>query len=208
MTLNYNKMMTENILNSEMRESFTTISDGSSPRESLPPSYIDLEKQELRGILKRPYKGGEYTPHVIKHMLSFVPFLACFPIVICDLFYGYNKNSCVEDYPHNLNINMKIYLVVGAYTSILIMGLVVSCISCVSNRAGTSTHLWLVTVPKLIITYGSLFLLAWNIIGAVLFWGLLYNKNLCDNNTSTYLFITLIIKLVCNLTVLASRRYA
>lgn len=201
-------MTTENILNSEMRESLITISDGSSPRESLPPSYIDLEKQELRGILKRPYKGGEYTPHVIKHMLSFVPFLACFPIVICDLFYGYNKNSCVEDYPHNLNINMKIYLVVVAYTSILIMGLVICCISCVSNRDGASTHLWLVTVPKLIITYGSLFLLAWNIIGAVLFWGLLYNKNLCDNNTSTYLFITLIIKLVCNLTVLASRRYA
>ena len=200
-------MTTENILNSEMRESFITISDGSSPRESLPPSYIDLEKQELRGILKRPYKGGEYTPHVIKHMLSFVPFLACFPIVICDLFYGYNKNSCVEDYPHNLNINMKIYLVVGAYTSILIMGLVISCISCVSNKDGTSIHMWLVTIPKLIITYGSLFLLAWNIIGAALFWGLIYNKNLCDNNTSTYLFITLIIKLVCNLTSLASRRY-
>lgn len=208
MTLHYNKMMTENLLNSEIRESFTTISDDSSPRESLPPSYIDLEKHELRGILKRPYKGGEHTPHVIKHMLSFVPFLACFPIVICDLFYGYTRNSCVEDYPHNLNINMKIYLILGAYTSILIMGLVICGISCVSNRDSASFHFFLVTLPKLIITYGSLFLLTWNIIGAALFWGLIYNKNLCDSNTTTYLFITLIIKIVCNLTVLASRRCA
>jgi hypothetical protein len=207
MTIQYIKMITENTINSEMRASLMTNSDDSSLRESLPPSYIDLEKQKLKGILKRPYKGGEFTPHVIKHMLSFVPFLACFPIVICDLFYGYNKNSCVEDYPHNLNINMKIYLVVGAYTSMLIMGLVVCSMSRGSNRDNNSIHLYLVTVPKLIITYGSLFLLAWNIIGAVLFWGLLYNKNLCDSNTSTYLFITLIIKLVCNLTVLASRRY-
>jgi hypothetical protein len=191
-----------------MRASLMTNSDDSSLRESLPPSYIDLEKQELKGILKRPHKGGEYTTRIIKHTISFVPFFVCFPIVICDLFYGYTRNSCVEDYPNNLNINMKIYLAVGAYTSMLIMAVVICSISQVSNRNRSSVHLYLVTIPKLIITYGSLFLLAWNIIGAVLFWGLLYNRNLCDSNTSTYLFITLIIKLVCNLTVLASRQCA
>ena len=183
-----------------------TISDDSSHRESSSTAMVDLEKQELKSILKKPYKEPQYTSHVIKYMLSFVTFLMCLPIVICDLYYGYSRDSCVEEYPNYLNINMKIYLVVGAYTNMIIMVLVICSISCLSRRNSRSMHIYVVTVPKLIITYGSLFLLAWNIIGSVIFWGVLYNKNLCSSNISTYLFVTLVVKLVCNLTVLCSRR--
>jgi hypothetical protein len=206
MRLYYNKMMTENVLNSDMRVSLMTISDDSSRRESQATVLVDLEKQELKSILKKPYKERPYAVHIIKYMISFVTFLLCFPIVICDMYYGYSKDSCVEEYPVKLNINMKIYLVVGAYANMLIMVLVICSISCLSRRNSKSMHLYMVTVPKLIVTYGSLFLLAWNIIGSVIFWGMLYNKNLCSNNISTYLFVTLVVKLVCNLTVLCSRK--
>jgi len=198
--------MTENVLNSDMRASLMTISDDSSHRESGSTAMVDLEKQELKSILKKPYKERAYTAHVIKYMISFVTFLLCFPIVICDMYYGYSKDSCVEEYPAKLNINLKIYLVVGAYANMLIMVLVICSISCLSRRNSRSMHLYMVTVPKLIVIYGSLFLLAWNIIGSVIFWGMLYNKNLCSSNISTYLFVTLVVKLVCNLTVLCSRR--
>jgi hypothetical protein len=206
MRLYYNKMMTENVLNSDMRASLMTISDDSSHRESGSTAMVDLEKQELKSILKKPYKERPYAVHIIKYMISFVTFLLCFPIVICDMYYGYSKDSCVEEYPAKLNINMKIYLVVGAYANMLIMVLVICSISCLSRRNSRSMHLYMVTVPKLIVTYGSLFLLAWNIIGSVIFWGMLYNKNLCSSNISTYLFVTLVVKLVCNLTVLCSRK--
>jgi len=199
-------MMTENVLNSDMRASLMTISDDSSHRESQATILVDLEKQELKSILKKPYKERPYAVHIIKYMISFVTFLLCFPIVICDMYYGYSKDSCVEEYPAKLNINMKIYLVVGAYTNMLIMALVMCSISCLSRRNSRSMNLYMVTVPKLIVTYGSLFLLAWNIIGSVIFWGMLYNKNLCSSNISTYLFVTLVVKLVCNLTVLSSRK--
>ena len=199
-------MMTENVLNSDMRASLMTISDDSSHRESGSTAMVDLEKQELKSILKKPYKERPYAVHIIKYMISFVTFLLCFPIVICDMYYGYSKDSCVEEYPAKLNINMKIYLVVCAYTNMLIMVLVICSISCLSRRNSRSMHLYMVTVPKLIVTYGSLFLLAWNIIGSVIFWGMLYNKNLCSSNISTYLFVTLVVKLVCNLTVLSSRK--
>ena len=198
--------MTENVLNSDMRASLMTISDDSSHRESGSTAMVDLEKQELKSILKKPYKERPYAVHIIKYMISFVTFLLCFPIVICDMYYGYSKDSCVEEYPAKLNINMKIYLVVCAYANMLIMVLVICSISCLSRRNSRSMHLYMVTVPKLIVTYGSLFLLAWNIIGSVIFWGMLYNKNLCSSNISTYLFVTLVVKLVCNLTVLCSRR--
>jgi hypothetical protein len=194
------------MLNSDMRASLMTISDDSSHRESGSTAMVDLEKQELKSILKKPYKERPYAVHIIKYMISFVTFLLCFPIVICDMYYGYSKDSCVEEYPAKLNINMKIYLVVGAYTNLLIMVLVICSISCLSRRNSRSMHLYMVTVPKLIVTYGSLFLLAWNIIGSVIFWGMLYNKNLCSSNISTYLFVTLVVKLVCNLTVLCSRK--
>lgn len=36
----------------------------------------------------------------------------------------------------------------------------------------------------------------WHIIGAVIFWGTLYPKKICDKSISTYLFISLIIKLL------------
>jgi hypothetical protein len=206
MRLYYNKMMTENVLNSDMRVSLMTISDDSSRRESQATVLVDLEKQELKSILKKPYKERPYAVHIIKYMISFVTFLLCFPIVICDMYYGYSKDSCVEEYPVKLNINMKIYLVVGAYANMLIMVLVICSISCLSRRNSKSMQLYMVTVPKLIVTYGSLFLLAWNIIGSVIFWGMLYNKNLCSSNISTYLFVTLVVKLVCNLTVLGSRK--
>ena len=189
-----------------MRASLMTISDDSSHRESGSTAMVDLEKQELKSILKKPYKERPYAVHIIKYMISFVTFLLCFPIVICDMYYGYSKDSCVEEYPAKLNINMKIYLVVCAYTNMLIMVLVICSISCLSRRNSRSMHLYMVTVPKLIVTYGSLFLLAWNIIGSVIFWGMLYNKNLCSSNISTYLFVTLVVKLVCNLTVLSSRK--
>ena len=198
--------MTENVLNSDMRASLMTISDDSSHRESGSTAMVDLEKQELKSILKKPYKERPYAVHIIKYMISFVTFLLCFPIVICDMYYGYSKDSCVEEYPAKLNINMKIYLVVCAYTNMLIMVLVICSISCLSRRNSRTMHLYMVTVPKLIVTYGSLFLLAWNIIGSVIFWGMLYNKNLCSSNISTYLFVTLVVKLVCNLTVLSSRK--
>lgn len=194
------------MLNSDMRASLMTISDDSSHRESGSTAMVDLEKQELKSILKKPYKERPYAVHIIKYMISFVTFLLCFPIVICDMYYGYSKDSCVEEYPAKLNINMKIYLVVGAYANMLIMVLVICSISCLSRRNSRSMHLYMVTVPKLIVTYGSLFLLAWNIIGSVIFWGMLYNKNLCSSNISTYLFVTLVVKLVCNLTVLSSRK--
>ena len=189
-----------------MRASLMTISDDSSHRESGSTAMVDLEKQELKSILKKPYKERPYAVHIIKYMISFVTFLLCFPIVICDMYYGYSKDSCVEEYPAKLNINMKIYLVVGAYANMLIMVLVICSISCLSRRNSRSMHLYMVTVPKLIVTYGSLFLLAWNIIGSGIFWGMLYNKNLCSSNISTYLFVTLVVKLVCNLTVLSSRK--
>lgn len=44
----------------------------------------------------------------------------------------------------------------------------------------------------------QLFLVIWNIIGAIIFWGTLNQRELCSKNINTYLFVSLIIKLLVN----------
>jgi hypothetical protein len=194
--------MIENSRGSGMRESILMGLDDIS---QLDPAFIDIEKQEIKGILKKPYKEHEYTTKVIKCMLSFGVFLLCFPLVIGDLFYGSSGETCIQDYPTNLSINLQIYLLVAAVITLLTMGLVILCISRVSYRDGYSTRLYFVTIPRLILTGGTLFLLAWNIVGAVIFWGMTYNKVPCGKNISTYLFISIIMKLIGNLIILCAR---
>lgn len=195
-------MMIENSRGSDMRESILMGLDDISRRD---PNFVDIEKQEIKGILKKPYKEHEYTTKVIKCMLSFGVFLLCFPLIIGDLFYGCSGETCIQDYPTNLSINLQIYLLVAATITLLIMGLVILCISRVSHKEGYSTRMYIVTIPRLILTGGTLFLLAWNIVGSVIFWGMTYNKVPCGTNISTYLFISIIMKLIGNLVILGAR---
>jgi len=194
--------MIENLGGSDMRESILMGLDDTSPRD---PNFVDIEKQEIKSILKKPYKEHEYTTKVIKSMLSFGVFLLCFPLVIGDLFYGCSGEACIQDYPTNLSINLQIYLIVAATITLLIMSLVILCISRVSHKGGYSTRMYIFTIPRLILTGGTLFLLAWNIVGSVIFWGMTYNKVPCGKNISTYLFISIIMKLIGNLLILGAR---
>lgn len=194
--------MTENSRGSDMRESILLGVCDSSQRD---PVFVDIEKQEIKGILKKPYKEREYTGKVIKCMLSFGVFLLCFPLVIGDLYYGCSGDTCIQEYPSNLSVNLQIYLLIAASTTLLTMGLVILCISRVSHRDGYSTQVYIVTIPRLILMGGTLFLLAWNIIGSVIFWGMIYNKVPCGANISTYLFMSIIIKLIGNIVILGAR---
>jgi len=197
MRLYYNKMMTENVLNSDMRASLMTISDDSSHRESGSTAMVDLEKQELKSILKKPYKEHPYAVHIIKYMISFVTFLLCFPIVICDLYYGYSKDSCVEEYPAKLNINMKIYLLVSGYLTIgLLACIIINLYFAADDNIGN--NIILVAFLSIILHISQVFFVIWNILGAVIFWGTLNKHNYCSKSINTYLFVSLIMKLFVN----------
>ena len=160
------------------------------------------ELERLKSILKNTQVESEddakLAENIIKIAVSLLCIIILAPIIICDLYYGYTDNSCVQTYPENLNINMKIYLLVSAYTEI---GILITCIAgiCfVSSKSIDKMNIY-VLLPTAIIIFICLFSIIWNIIGAVVFWGNIYNSGNCDKNVSTYLFVTLIIKLVGNL---------
>lgn len=131
-----------------------------------------------------------------KVMILLLLMIVPFPIIVCDMFYAYNDESCVNEYPKGLNMNMKDYLLVCAYLSIIILTacLGILCIASKKNidLINTFIHVKLYWLFMII----NVFTLVWHIMGAVIFWGTLYPEKLCDNSPSSYFFASLIIKLL------------
>jgi uncharacterized membrane protein len=119
------------------------------------------------------------------------------PFIICDLIFGYSDESCVDTYPENLNlVNMKTYLLVSAYYIIGFLTILFINLCFISENNDTSVILFsLLSIMK---NLSQVFLLLWNIIGAIIFWGTLNQRELCSKSTNTYLFVSLIIKLLVN----------
>jgi hypothetical protein len=118
------------------------------------------------------------------------------PIIICDFYYGINDNSCVKIYPDGINITMKDYLITCSLMtiSILIMSFISIYMTLNKNLENDKFNIIIYgTIPIYII---GIFVIAWHIAGSVIFWGTLYPEHICNTNVSTYLFVTLIIKLI------------
>jgi Ni/Fe-hydrogenase subunit HybB-like protein len=130
---------------------------------------------------------------IIKLLVLIFIIVIGIPIIIGDLYYGYTNSSCVNDYPNTLNINMKSYLIVSAYYSII--SCVILCIVYFYNK-NEYKNLHLIIFLTAIESFMIIFLSVWSIIGSVIFWGTLYNGGKCNKNILTYLLITLTIKLL------------
>jgi hypothetical protein len=161
-------------------------------------SNMESESESESGEIVVSYSNTEY--HKISGIIAF--FVITFPFIVGDLFYGYNDQSFVYVYPYNLNlnINMQLYLFVSAYVSISI----VTYLSIVLASIFYKKHAYCQTVllySDAIVIFGSfilfLFMSAWHIIGSIIYFCVsiyLFQNNICDRGTSTYLLISLIIK--------------
>lgn len=160
----------------------------SSLDESLLPSAIKKSpsKEELREL-----------GHVIKMIAFSLMVTVCSPIIICDLYFGYSNDACLSEYPEKLNISMKDYLLISGYYSIA--GIVLAFMI-----VNTTTFKELDPEVKNLTSFMNktfklitiLFTMVLNVVGGILFWGHLYKDQTCNNDTNTYLFVTLIIKLI------------
>jgi len=169
-------------------QSIIGLEDKSSPlNESLLPSAIKKtpSKEEIQEI-----------GHVIK-MIAFALVVAvCCPIIICDLYYGYSKDSCLSEYPEKLNISMKDYLLISGYYSIAGVVHTFLIVNTTTFKEPNPEIKNLITfMNKTFKFIAIIFTMALNIVGGILFWGHLYKDHTCNNDTNTYIFVTLIIKL-------------
>lgn len=155
---------------------------------------------QLKSILKKESQfDKEYhellRDEVLKIIIIIMAILFIIPFVGFDLYFAINDNSCVNIYPNNLNINIKLYLLVSGLSSITgIIILIISLIYLIYKIIKKNITFYYIT-SNIINIVALLYTLIWNIIGAILFWGIIYPSGKCNSDIATYLFISLVIKL-------------
>jgi hypothetical protein len=145
---------------------------------------------------EREMEENYYFEFCGKLLILLLFIIIVFPIIICDMYYAYNDDSCVNEYPKNLNMNMKQYLLGCAYSSIIIM-VMICIILCIASKENIDIiHTCIFENCGCLSYIMKMFTIIWHILGAIIFWGTLYPENLCNKSASTYFFISLIIKLI------------
>ena len=157
-----------------------------------------LEKP-LKGILKKQssFAEEEETNNIINHTVKFCAVLLIIllfvPIIFCDLYFGFTDNSCINEIATGLNFTMKIYLLVSGFIGLASI-IFTFCLVCL-----LSDNEKILPFAKIFALISLLFQIIWNLLGSATFWGTIYKEGHCDLTTSTYIYVSLIIKLVYNL---------
>ena len=96
---------------------------------------------------------------------------------------------------------MKLYLLVSGLFGLAIMLMYIAAILTISSN-DIVTNIKNILCLYCTCVVSEIFNLIWNVIGAIIFWGSIYNENKCNSNVSTYIYVSLIIKFICNVLVL------
>lgn len=116
------------------------------------------------------------------------------PLMVCDLYYGFSGDECLDEYPEQIHLNLKKYLLVCGFVSLFSMAFMIISTRLVSNDKETNTIIMLVNMGVYFII--GILMLIWNIIGAIIFWQFIFPEHSCNESLSNYLFASIIIKLV------------
>jgi len=157
------------------------------------------EKAVLKGILKNSNNVDHEASTglvVIKLCTTLLIIVLTMPIIVCDLYFGFYDNSCVNEMPDGLNYTMKLYLLVSGFMGLSwVLVIIYTTCSLSINNDTTTSMICTGCIGLIVLTFN----LIWNILGAVTFWGSIYKGGHCDSETSTYIYVSLIIKLTGNL---------
>ncbi len=142
----------------------------------------------------------------IKISIWFFIMIFTFPMMFCDLYFGYKDDTCVNEPVGKLLINLKDYLIISgwimmSFLSIITIGLLLIDLDSFSKRGGGGgggeTMVCCGILSSVLIVLGCIFLLVWNIFGAIIFWSDMDTSG-CSKNIYNYVFASLVIKIVFN----------
>ena len=186
------------IQQSYMLNTVTSVVDNDieTGRNSSNNSSNNSEKAVLKGILKKSNRVEDDTRTgimVIKMCTTLLMIVLTTPIIVCDLYFGVSDHSCINEMPDGFNYTMKLYLLVSGFMGLswLLFMIYTTC-SLSNNNDNTASIICAGCIGLIVLIFN----LIWNILGAVTFWGSIYKGGHCDSKTSTYIYVSLIIKLV------------
>jgi hypothetical protein len=123
------------------------------------------------------------------------------PFIVSDLYFGFKDNYCINKRPKNVAISMKQYLIVSGFACLLTMINLLKNIWYLPKNDNTNT-IKLYNYGNCLIVYTlGIFHFIWNILGLILFWSYIFYEDKCDKQLLDYLFISLIIKYICSLSI-------
>ena len=191
MSSNHNNMKLHAIVVPIEEEKFTDI------------EHCDATDATTKSIIKNTRSSQELDAdnetkiRIVKIVAMLFITIFASPFIICDLIFGYSDDICIDTYPENLNlVNMKTYLLVSSYYTIGFLTTIYINLCFISENNDTNVILF--SFLSIVKNLSQVFLVIWNIIGAIIFWGTLNQRELCSKNINTYLFVSLIIKLLVN----------
>jgi hypothetical protein len=156
----------------------------------------------LKSILRREVPSSVETEEagimVLKICSIIFILIIMVPIIIADLYFGFTDTSCVKDKPDGLDISMKLYLLVSGFVGMGAILIYIASICLLSPKNDEKNVASICCIYFAGFTT-AIFHLIWNILGAIVFWGTIYGEKICNKNVSTYIFVSLIIKLIGNL---------
>ena len=194
--LNVNVIQQSYMLNTVTSVVDNDIETGRNNSNNSNNSSNNSEKAVLKGILKKS-NSVEYETRtglmVIKLCTTLLMIALTMPIIICDLYFGFSHESCINEMPDGFNYTMKLYLLVSGFMGLSWLLFIIYTTSSLSINNDNTTSIICAGCIGLIVL---IFNLIWNILGAVTFWGSIYKGGHCDSKTSTYIYVSVIIKFV------------
>ncbi len=169
-----------------------------------------LETQDTKFLtVIKPHKNsgtttstGCLTNCCLKFTIWFVIMIFTFPIMFCDLYYGYFDDTCVNEPAGKLIINLKDYLLVSGWVVMSLLSAISVFLLFIDFNSFSDNHsgggiLCCGMFGVILIALIGIFLIIWNIFGAVIFWSQMDTSE-CSKNIYNYVFASIIIKLVFN----------
>lgn len=159
--------------------------------------------KKIKGILKNSQQDDSdgNIDYLLRYISLTIIFIFIVPLVFGDLYFVFTDTTCKYYEPKELTLSVGIYLLVSGFMGIMIIisYLTGICLFYNNQKKIKYANFGIKLCISFIVVIITLFNSIWNIIGAILFWGIIYNDDVCGSDISTYLSISLVIKLVSNL---------
>jgi len=187
-----------------------------SNTQKLSEIIIDIEAQNetnenVRGILRRPDDNlvdqAKVEICLMRCCMALFIIIVMAPMAIADLYFGFTDSTCSKEEPDELSISIKLYLLVSGFMSLAVMTLFLIGINFIGQTDKIDNlKCCFMCCGSVGVILTAIFSLIWNILGAIVFWGYIYGNGNCNKTFSTYVFVSLIIKLIATLLGMASNK--
>lgn len=157
----------------------------------------------LRGILKYNVQNAVddkiIEGKIINLCYILIIIISMSPIIICDLYFGFTDSTCSSEHPKDLDINLRLYLIVSGLISLSAMIIILLGLSFFNKEENIDKFIYILSCGTIGLLCIIIFNIIWNILGAYIFWGYIYEHGNCNKTFLTYVFVSLIIKLSSSL---------